>query len=181
MSQSEKLTNPYRQGADDGVMMGVYLTALFFASAFALGRPLVGAVATVMILAVPVMLFLLLRRTWRRDRGMTLFSGLWMQGIMTFLCGGLLSGVVAFAYLRWVNPEWLATQVQAMVDLYATLEGGAVIADTLQTMLDRHLLPSAIQMVIQMLWLEIFTGSILSLIVTALVRLTRADKPAARP
>lgn len=176
MTTPEKLTNPYRQGADDGVLMGVYLTALFFASVFALGRPLVGGIATVMILAVPVMLFMLLRRTWRRDRGMTLFSGLWMQGIMTFLCGGLLSGVVAFVYLKWINPGWLAEQVRAMVDLYRSIDGGALIADTLETMLTRGLLPSAIQMVIQMLWLEIFTGSILSLIVTALVRLIRTDK-----
>lgn len=173
MPDYSKLTNPYRQGADDGLWMGLYLSALFFASAFAVGRTLVGALATGMIIAVPVILFLLLRRTWRRDEGLSLFSGLWMQGIITFLCGGLISGVVAFAYLRWVNPSWLADQVRAMISLYSSIEGGAVIADTLSTMLDRHLLPSPIQMVIQMLWLEIFSGSILSLIVTALVRLTR--------
>ncbi|MCM1336133.1 MAG: DUF4199 domain-containing protein [Candidatus Amulumruptor caecigallinarius] len=173
MPDYSKLTNPYRQGADDGLWMGLYLSALFFASAFAVGRTLVGALATGMIIAVPIILFLLLRRTWRRDEGLSLFSGLWMQGIITFLCGGLISGVVAFAYLRWVNPGWLADQVRAMIALYSSIEGGAVIADTLSTMLDRHLLPSPIQMVIQMLWLEIFSGSILSLIVTALVRLSR--------
>lgn len=172
----EKLTNPYKQGADDGTMFGLYLIALFFASAFALEVPGLGILATVMIFAVPVIIFFALRRTWVRDRGMSLFSALWMQGIMIFICGGLLSGLVSFIYLRWINPAWLGVQVNKMIELYSSVDGGKTLADTLRTMVNQGLLPSSIQMVIQMLWIEIFSGSVLSLIITAFVRMTRAYK-----
>lgn len=173
MEEKDKLTNPYKQGADDGFLFALYLTGLFFASAFALEVPGLGILSTCLIIAVPFIIFVAIRRTWQRDGGMSTFSALWMQGIMTFLCGGLLSGVIAFAYLKWINPGWLAEQVRAMADIYAQIDGGAIVADTLEKMLERGLLPSSIQMVFQMLWLEIFTGSVLSLIVTAIVRIRK--------
>lgn len=159
-------------------MLGAYLSVLFFTTAFALESPLLGILSTCMIIAIPVMIFMMLRRTWIRDRGMSLFSSLWMQGIMAFACGGIISGLVAYIYIRWIEPDWLSTQVKNMIGLYQSVENGQQVADILQTILNQGLLPTPIQMVIQMLWFEIFTGSVISLLATLIVR---AIKPRQNP
>ncbi len=175
---NQRLTNPYKQGADNGFVLGAYLSALFFTTAFALEVPLLGILSTCMIVAIPVIIFMMLRRTWIRDRGMSLFSSLWMQGIMAFACGGIISGLVAYVYIRWIEPEWLTSQVKNMISLYQSVENGQQVADILQTILKQGLLPTPIQMVIQMLWFEIFAGSVVSLLATLIVR---AIKPRQTP
>lgn len=175
---NQRLTNPYKQGADNGFVLGAYLSALFFTTAFALETSLLGLLSTCMIVALPVIIFMMLRRTWLRDRGMSLFSSLWMQGIMAFACGGIISGLVAYVYIRWIDPDWLQTQVRNMIALYRSTQGGQQVADILQTILTQGLLPTPIQTVIQMLWFEIFSGSVISLIATLIVR---AIKPRSKP
>ena len=60
-----------------------------------------------------------------------------------------------------------------MIDLYQSVENGQQVADILQSILTQGLLPSPIQMVIQMLWFEIFSGSVISLLATLIVRVIR--------
>lgn len=173
METDQRLTNPYKQGADNGFILGVYLSVLFFTTAFALEVPMLGILSTCLIAAIPVMVFMMLRRTWIRDRGMSQFSSLWMQGIMAFACGGIISGLVAYVYIRWINPDWLSSQVRHVIDLYQSVENGQQVADILQSILTQGLLPSPIQMVIQMLWFEIFSGSVITLLATLIVRVIR--------
>lgn len=177
---NHRLTSPYRQGADNGFVLGAYLSALFFASAFALKVQFLGLLSTALIIAIPVIIFMMLRRTWIRDQGMSLFSSLWMQGIVAFACSGIISGCVAYIYIRWVEPDWLTSQVQQMITMYQSVQGGEQVAQILETVLKQKLLPSPIQMVIQMLWLEIFCGSVVSLIATLIVRTTKPRQSAGK-
>lgn len=167
--------SPYRLGADHGLWMGLWLSMLFFASVFTTMSQIAGIVSIILMAAVPVTLYRGLRSTYVRQHGMSPFSSLWMQGIVTMGCGALIASAVAAIYLKWIDPAWTSRQIDAMIKIYSSVEGGEWIVDTLNEMVRQHLLPSTGQMVAQMLWLMLFSGSLLSLIVAALARVKRVD------
>ncbi len=165
--------SPYRRGADDGFYFGIYLSILFFASVFSLEIGILGLLTMIMTLGVPFVIYYFLRRTYVDERGKSPLSSLWMQGIMIFICGSLISGMSAMIYLKWINPDFIIGQVNMAIELYGNSgwPQGEEIANTLQRMIDNHLLPSAISLVIAFIWMAMFSGSILSLIMSLIVRL----------
>lgn len=100
-----------------------------------------------------------------------------MQGIMTFICGSLIAGLVAVVYLKWINPDFIADRLQEAIDFYSGSgwQQGEEMADLLQNMVKAHVVPTPIQIVIEMIWLGVFSGSLLSLLMAVLVR-ARGEK-----
>lgn len=100
-----------------------------------------------------------------------------MQGIMTFICGSLIAGLVAVVYLKWINPDFIADRIQEAIDFYSGSgwQQGAEMADLLKNMVKAHVVPTPIQIVIEMIWLGVFSGSLLSLLMAVLVR-ARGEK-----
>ena len=170
--------SPYKRGADDGVTFAIYLTALFFASIYSIDVPLLSFVVLLLVLGVPFMIYMYLRRAYVADKGFTLLSGLWMHGIMIFLCGSALSAVVQVIYLKWLNPHYISDMVKTAIDLYSQLPGENAerMTDILQKIIDNNMVPSAISIVMEMLWLSVFSGSLLSVLMALLVR-ARPVKP----
>ncbi len=167
--------SPFKRGADDGLWFGIYLTVLFFAAAFSMSIPYSGFVSTLMALGVPVIIYIFLRRSYVKDLGTTQFSSLWMQGIVTFFCGSAIMALAAFIFMRWISPDFLYEQTTSVIKTYNELdwEQGKEIADTLQKILDRRLLPSPIQIAMEMIWLGVFSGSLLSIIVSLFVQIRK--------
>lgn len=165
--------NIYRRGADDGFYMGLYFTAIFALIVVSVSHPDLNIVALLLMLGVPALTFLFLRRTHVAAHGLTSFSALWMQGIVMFGCGCLIFSLLAFIYLRWVDTGFVASMVRMAIDLYSNpaVPDGQEMASTLQSLIDRHLLPTPLQLVLGWLWLGMFTGSLLSLLTAVAVRL----------
>lgn len=168
----------YKRGADDGFYFGVYLVVLFFASVFAMTLPFAGLLTMILMLGVPFVIYRFLRRTYVADNGMTQYSALWLQGIIIFFCGSLLSGLVAYVYMRWINPDFIMSIVKDAIGIYSSSnwENGQEVADVLQKMIDQKLVPKPIEVVIQSIWTAVFTGSLLSMLV-ALVVQSKKIKP----
>lgn len=164
--------SPYRRGADDGFFFGIYLSAMFFASVYSLDAPLLGVISFLMVLAVPFIIYRFLRRTYVEEYGTTLLSALWMQGIMIFLCGALICGAVSLIYLKWINPSFIVDQMRTVIDIYSGSgwESGEEMADMMQRIIDNNLVPTSISIVMEMIWLSVFSGSLLSLLMSLLVR-----------
>ncbi|MCC8070631.1 MAG: DUF4199 domain-containing protein [Bacteroidales bacterium] len=178
------IKSPYRRGADDGFYFGLYLSALFLASVCAVKTPFFAFVTMLMMLGVPFIIYYFLRRTYVVERGTSLLSALWMQGIMIFICGSLISGVVAIVYLKWVDPDFVINLVKEARDIYRESDWPQAeeTANILQRMIDNHLVPSAISLVIEMIWFSVFTGSLLSVLMGLLARARKlpsevADNP----
>ncbi len=170
--------SPYRRGADYGAWFGLYLTALFFATAYSMSQPPLGLLSLVLMSGVPAVIYIMLRRSYVSDLGKTLFSSLWMEGIMIFLCGGMIASFIAVMYMRWIEPNFLDHQVTMMIDLYNSTdwERGKEFAEMLQRARDQHLIPRPIELAVDMLWLIVFSGSILSMLMSLLVQ-ARSVKP----
>lgn len=164
--------SPYKRGADDGITFAIYLTVLFFASIFSPKHILLSVSSLVLMAGVPFMIYYYLRRAYVADKGIATVSSLWMHGIMIFVCGSVLSAVVQVVYLRWIDPLYISNMVKLLIDTYSKIPGenAREIVTVLQRTLDYHLLPSAISIVFEMIWLAIFSGSLLSLLMTLLVR-----------
>lgn len=165
----------FRRGADDGFLLGLYFSALFFAMVYSMSVPVLSMVALALMAGVPVVIYLFLRRSYVADFGTTRFSALWMQGIVTFFCGSLILALVSFVFMRWIEPGYIESTMRQVIEAY---EGtgwpqGREAAEMLQRALDAGMVPRAIQVSMELLWSGVFTGSILSIIVSLIVQARR--------
>lgn len=164
--------SPYRHGADDGAWFGLYLAALFYSSALSYRFPLLGTLTIVLVVSVPLVVYLTLRRTYIQESRTTSLSSLWMQGIIMFLCGSAIAGAASVVYMKWVNPTYINDVVTMTIDLYRASPDQTLveIADGLQRIMDAGALPTPISMVFTSIWTSVLTGSILSLILGLIIR-----------
>ncbi len=160
----------YTRGAEDGAWMGLLFVVATTLQTASQGTVIPNLVANIILLAVPAVLWFMLRRSYRYDRCLTTFSGLWMHGIMTFLCGSLILGLVAFLYMRFINPGFIYAQARLAVELYSQVPDFENFAATLQKAIVRKLLPSPMTITFTIIWLGGFSGAMLSLIEAALVK-----------
>lgn len=169
--------SPYRRGADDGFVFGIYLSVLYIAMALNLVVPYAGFVATILAIGVPVIIYKFLRRSYVKDYGTTPFASLWMQGIMIFLCGTLIMAFVAYIYMRWIDPDYLLNEVTRGIEIFGASDKAQEreFAEILQKALDNNLIPSPIQLATQMITLGVFSGSLLSIIVSLLVQVRKVN------
>lgn len=176
MTQQSK--SPYRRGARQGILFGMYLTAMFVLSIYSGSIALLGLLFLILIIGVPFVIHRMLRESYVADGGYTTFSSLWMQGIMIFACGALLSTLVALIYFKLINPTYISDQLQGIVDAYNTTKAEALqqYAQTAKLMLENKAVPSAGTWVMAMFWFIIFTGSLLSSVISAIVRSHKVKK-----
>lgn len=165
----------FRRGAEDGIWFGLYLSVLFFLSAIAINYPLLGHIATFMALAVPVYTFMTLRRGFIENGYFYTFSEVWTHGLTLFLCGSLIMALTMVVYMTWINPSFIFDQCQLAITAYKQIGGemGNQVADTLETAMKQHLLPSPISLAGNLISLGVFSGSILSMILAPFIRLAR--------
>ena len=160
----------YTRGAEDGAWMGLLFVAAVALQTLGQGSLLATLMADALLVAVPAVLWVMLRRSYRYDRLLTTFSGLWMHGIMVFLCGSLILGLGACMYMRFINPGFIYAQARLAVDLYSQIPEFETFAQTLQKAIDRKLLPSPIMITFTVIWLGSFSGAMLSMIEAGLVK-----------
>lgn len=167
--------NIYKRGADDGFIVGAYLTAMFALTVAGMTWPVAVVPALVLMLGVPVLTYRLLRRTYVASGGIVTFSAVWMQGIVMFLCGALIFGGVSYVFLRWVHPSFVREVLQQGIEFYGAINDPSAteIADQLRLIIESKAVPSPVTMSVGWMWLVMFGGSLLSLFVAALVRAIR--------
>lgn len=169
----------YARGADDGFWMGLYLVVIFFSMVAALQYALANALLLVLLAGVPALTFWFLRRSYRADNGLTPFSGLWMQGIVMFGCSALIFCLTGYLYLRWMDPEFISRVLSLGLEFYRqadTPEAQEVVEELelIQSNPDRLL--SARNVVMGWMWLIVFSGSLLSMLMAGLVKLRRVSR-----
>lgn len=163
------IQSPYRRGADDGLTFGLYLTVMFFCSIFASALPLLSVVALLMMVAVPVVTYLYLRRYQIALGAASTFSALWMQGLVIFACGMLLCSLVLVVYMTWINPTFITDQLASLAAVKGTMpdsgiDQAALIAERL---IENKAVPRPIQVIVELEMMAIVSGSFLSLLISA--------------
>ncbi|MDE6118068.1 MAG: DUF4199 domain-containing protein [Duncaniella sp.] len=169
------IPSPYRRGADDGFLFGAYLTVMFLASLLSTRIPLLSMLSLLMAAGVPVVIYLFMRRFNARLKEFATFPMLWMQGVVIFVCGILIAGAFLVIYLQWIEPDYIINQLRGVAELGAgsgnpTLERAAELAET---MIEAKMVPSPMAIVTEMILAAIFTGSLLSIIISAFFAIRR--------
>lgn len=177
---NDKAASVYKRGADQGWKLGLYLTAMFLCSAYSLQIPFAGLVSLAMLVVLPLPVYRVLARDYRRYPSMRFFSAVWMHGIALFFFGSLIMALAVYVFLRFVQPGFVLENVRRAIVLYRELgvqmPEAAAMADNLQTMVDKHLLPSAISLAFTTIWTVTFGGSMLTLVLTPVVRVLNRNK-----
>ncbi len=172
MSKSKSL---YSQAADDGLVMGIYLSALFVIAALSTHFSLLSLLVMTLIIGIPVVNYIRIRRTHITGMGQLTFSTLWMEGILMYIFASLICGVTTYVYLQFIEPGFIYTQAKSALVIYESVPElkDSEIVTVMKQAIDQKLLPSPIQFVFQMMWLTTFLGSILSIFIALIAKAIR--------
>lgn len=161
----------FRRGAEDGTWFGIYLSVLFILSAVSIKISILGLLAFIMALAVPIYAYIILRKGFIQNGCLYTFFEVWTHGIVLFACGSLIMALTMVIYLNWVNPSFIVEQSKAIVSLYNDLGGDwKTMAQVVEQAINQGLLPTPISMASDIISLGIFSGSMLTLILTPFIR-----------
>ncbi len=179
--------SPYRRGATNGIAMGIWLSITCWALSQAIypqahHSTVITLAGSAFAMLVPVVLFLLMLRSWITDGRRTPLISLWAEGIMTFVYGSVIAIGAGYIYMRYINPgyisdcfSWFLESVNAAAADASGADAESLhnIAANFRVMIDRGEAPGALEMLINSAWLIIFSGSVLSLILAAGFRFSR--------
>lgn len=173
-----ELKSVYKRGAEDGLRFGIYLSVLYMVMIAGASYSLASLAAFVMIAAVPLIVYRFLRRGYVAEYETSTFSLMWLHGIVIFFCGSMLAGVVLLVYLRWINPDFVVNTLQRAIELYDSIyvPQAKETAKVLRQVIEQKLVPTPIEIVAQLIWLAVFSGSLLSMILALVVPLRSKKK-----
>lgn len=179
MSQTEqdkaRLKSIYLRGAEDGAWLGLYLIVIFALMVGSLNYPILNIPGFAMMIGVPFLTYFFIRRTHVAAHGISAFSALWMQGIVMFGCGSLLLSAFGYVFMRWISPGFIVGLLQQAQDVYSGLpdETAQEMAKEIGLLLESRYVPTPQTVVMGWLWLGMFSGSLLSMVIAGLARIKR--------
>lgn len=161
--------SPYRRGADDGFKFGFYLAAIILAAILSHQFHALSMVSLVLAAGVPVVVYRLMLRYERELGAEASFSAMWMHGVMTFGCGSLVAGAILAVYLTWVEPDFIFTQISNLADMPADMQGivGPQVSEVAKQMIELRFIPTAMDLIKEMMMLAVVTGSMLCASISA--------------
>ena len=162
----------YREGAEKGVYMGIYLMAMFFAIILSEWLSIASIVATILIVGLPLFAYKLIVRVHKKYFCSADFPSLWMLGIMIFIGGSMICALASYAYLQYADPEFIARQAEYALDTYKSLpeSQNSEMVSMMQQAVKNGILPTPIEFSVEMLWMTSFCGSLLSAVLSAVAR-----------
>ena len=175
MDKNRVMNGLFNRGAQNGLFVGLYLTLLSWVLILAIDSSLMNIVALLMLVCIPLGCFIMLRRSYIQENCTTPLSGLWLEGIVTFICGSMIYALVAYCYLRWGNPSFIPEQVCQAIEVYEKIDDDQAreIVSVLQQIEKHKAYPTAQQIVVQFGLLITFVGSILSLLTASFLKFQR--------
>ncbi|MBO7382563.1 MAG: DUF4199 domain-containing protein [Muribaculaceae bacterium] len=161
----------FKRASADGAIMGACFVAFFACMVFSSASPLVSFLGFILMCVPPFLLFYLLRRSRVAADGDLTFSQLWLEGTFTMVLGAIFLAIVAYVYLRWINPTFLIDQVTESVKILSQMGSEySALTESMQSLLEDGNMPSPLQVSWSMIQSAFITGAILAAIVAAIVK-----------
>lgn len=169
----------YTLGAEDGLVMGPLMALTVFLIGASTYFSWLYIPALIAILAVPVFAYYLLAKGYVSGPNNQTFTFIWLRGICMFFFGGLIMAVVAFILLRWSVPGFVNHQIDMIISVYGSMDSPAAasMVDSFKRIKEAHILPSALDIALELLYLSVFSGSILSLCYAFFIRRRKPMPP----
>ena len=128
----------YREGAYKGVPMGIYLTLIFLFTVWSEKSSLLSLAGLAMLCYTPFFAYRLIAKTHKKYFCTSDFASLWMLGISIFIGGSMICALCSYAYLQYIDSDFIYRQTVNAVELYRELDPGnssgiAEVIDTVTT------------------------------------------------
>lgn len=163
----------YRYSAELGPIMGVLLFCISASLIASVKIPLFGSFIFLFVIAVPIVLFSLMRHIWIRASHLRTLGAMWLSGIWIFIFGALICALLSALTILIFVPDFILLYLQQAVQAIEQSSLAPAYASELQTMrslLQSGAVPSPMQFIVSMIWTTAFAGSILSLICAVAVK-----------
>ena len=154
----------YNLGASDGIWVGLAMGLCMMCMIESAKIPFLAFLGLLLFVAVPVMVWKMLRRAWMLSRVPPSFSAVWLHGICIFLFGGLIMALITYISLRYLSPGWIETQTLEAASRLAGNPDTAEQSLILLRIVESGQLPTPIYTAISSIWMVAFTGSLMSMI-----------------
>lgn len=163
--------SPFRRGAENGFRFGAYMTVIHATVIGSSSVPLLNVVTLALLAGAPALLYMLMRRDRTAEGGLPTLGALWLDGLLTILCGAMLASAVLTVYLRWIDPDFLISNLeQAVALLEASGDPSSLeMADKMHTAISNGFSISPITFSMMLLWMAGTSGSLLSLVIAAII------------
>lgn len=162
----------YHHAARNGLVMGGWLSAISLCFIFMLKVPQLSVAFYLLLLGVPLVASRLMGRFAASNPQMRRFAPLWLNGIYTFIFGSLICAAITAATMLISDPHYIRTYVAATVDGLRNSPYAADYSQQISVMdqaMQQNMLPSAMDFVFSMIWTTSFFGSMLSMLIAALM------------
>lgn len=172
--ESAKSKSVYAYGAEYGLYMGLYLTAISLCFMLSLYSMELSVAVYPLLIAVPVLLWVMMRRLYAKNAIFRLNSALWMFGICVFFFGSLICGGITVAFMHFVEPQFFSKYATMSMEFLQNSPLASQYTQEIELLgqaVEKQELPSPIDFVISMMWTTVFFGSLTSMILSPLVRL----------
>lgn len=158
----EQKKNVFIKSAELGVPFGGMLTVASMSMLFGDKVPFISLLALIVVLAAPLVLYLLQRKYFVESKGFTTFSELWTLGIFTTIGGALICALVTYGVITFLRPDFLYEQAQMLVDTYGQLPQAQAreMVSVFDKMIKNDMLPTPIDYCMQMFWVTASLGCV---------------------
>lgn len=162
----------YKYAAEAGLPVGIYLTAMSACMLMGIRHESLTAFLMPLAIGFPVLLWFILRKIAKAEPEYLKVSALWLGGIYTVIFGTIICMLFSACYIFYVEPgfvyEYAMTAINAM-ESAPMKEQYAATSMLLRDAIEARILPSGIEFVTTMGWSTCFFGSMLSLILAAII------------
>lgn len=172
MAEGENSIGIGKVAAREGAGYGVIISVMTLAAMLSIDIAAMSMLSMAIFFAVPFLLYASMRRFGQQLGRPAVHSELWMLGIAIFFFASLICALATFVFLRYVQPDYLyrlLSQLITAVEQSPSPQQEATLK-ALHGIIDNGLIPTPIDVAIQMIWSSTFGGSILSLIVAIFAR-----------
>lgn len=176
MTEEFRLKNITQYAMEYGTYLGLFFIIKFTVNIFILRLPFLSIIMVLMLIAVPVISYYLIRRFCDIMPNRTV-ARIWLFGIYMFFFASLLSGAAEYVYYSYINPDFLYQQQHLLEGMLNTMyeQKGGEIFDSMRTTLAESGVQSPIEAVFSGIWGTVFFGSLYSLLLALFMRKTRRE------
>ena len=165
----------YKYASECGVPVGIYLTIMSMCLLMSVRVPLLASLLFPLAIIFPFYLGYFIKRIGKKESSYMKFSSLWLGGIYTVIFGTLICMFFSALYIVYVEPGFVQAYCLSIIDNISA----SPVADEykgqmelLKDAMEARLLPSGLDFVTSMGWFTAFAGSIISLVIAAIVSIT---------
>lgn len=161
-----------KTAATQGIKFGIVITVMTLSAMLSIDVASLSILCMAIFLFVPFMLYRAMTDYKRQRSAEVRHSELWMLGIGIFFFGSLICAIATYIFLRFVQPDYLYRMITAAIAAVEQTPSDQQESTlkVLHGIIDNGMLPTAIEVAVQLIWSYTFSGSILSLIVAAIAK-----------